>query len=176
MAIVADSSGTVDGNEYIDIKDFAKDTVAAFADRNLFENGGTASFAQFSHYVDPGETFSSQQGFDDHVDSLSRISGSTAIALGIAEGRRLLANAPGAIASFMVVMTDGRNDDWYGDPKVGPLLVVGICANGVRKASLTPRARIETEMARRPAISGFIATPPVLCSPSHHPFLRAGRE
>lgn len=170
MAIVADSSGTVKGNDYDDSKQFAKDTVAAFADRNLFKNGGTASFAQFSHYVDPGETFSSQQDFDDHIDSKSRLSGSSAIALGIAEGRRMLANAPGAIASFMVVITDGKNDDWYGDPKVGPLLVVGICANGVRTTPLAPRARFKTEMTQRPAISGLIATPLVLyaLSPSAH--------
>eukprot|EP00752_Nemacystus_decipiens_P018573 g16652.t1 len=111
LAIIVDASGTVDDLELADSIDFAKATVAAFAEQNLFENGGTASYAQFASSAQEGATFTSQLDFDNHVDTLNRISGGTRIDLGVAEGRRLLAAAPEATASFMVVITDGDGGD-----------------------------------------------------------------
>jgi len=114
VAIIVDASSSVDDTELDQSIAFAKDTVAAFADQSLFENGGTASYAQFASVASPGETFTSQLDFDNHVDTLPRIEGGTRIDLGVAEGRRLLAAAPEATASFMVVITDGSG----GDPTV----------------------------------------------------------
>ena len=122
--------------------------MAAFADLNLFENGGTASYAQFA-WSASGSTFTSQSDFDNHVDTFERIGGFTRIDLGIAEGRRLLADAPEATASFMVVITDGNG----GDPSVrfGRAtwsFVCGACARSSARPVRPPLSSIHTGMIR----------------------------
>ncbi|CAM9935183.1 unnamed protein product [Scytosiphon promiscuus] len=114
VAIVLDGSGSISSDNFNLSQAFAKDTVAAFADENLFDNGGTASFTQFSSFATPGGTFSSQGDFDAFVDAELQLSGGTDIPSGIARGSELLAAAPNASASFMVVLTDGVG----GDPTV----------------------------------------------------------
>lgn len=117
MVVVVDGSGSILGdsqededNDWLASKNFAKDTVAAFADENLFVNGGTASFVQFAGSVNPGGTFSSQADFDAFVDAEEQMGTSTAIPLGIDAGQELLDAAPEASTSFMVVTTDGRSN------------------------------------------------------------------
>lgn len=123
MVVVVDGSGSIAGdsqsededNDWLASKNFAKDTVAAFADENLFVNGGTASFVQFSRSVNPGGPFSSQADFDAFVDAEGQLGSSTRIPLGIVEGQELLDAAPEASMSFMVVTTDGRSTPVTGD-------------------------------------------------------------
>ena len=50
-------------------KNFAKQTVAAFADKNLFVNGGEASYVQYSNNVVSSATFNSVEDFDEFVDA-----------------------------------------------------------------------------------------------------------
>lgn len=114
VVVVVDGSGSIPGdsqddenNDWLASKNFAKDTVAAFADENLFVNGGTASFVQFAGSVNPGGTFSSQADFDAFVDAEEQMGTSTSISLGIDAGQELLDAAPEASTSFMVVTTDG---------------------------------------------------------------------
>ncbi|CAN0402423.1 unnamed protein product, partial [Pylaiella littoralis] len=78
VVVVIDGSGSIRGdsqdededNDWLASKNFAKDTVAAFADENLFVNGGTASYVQFAAAdVHTGGPFSSQADFDAFVDA-----------------------------------------------------------------------------------------------------------
>ncbi|CAM9665240.1 unnamed protein product, partial [Scytosiphon promiscuus] len=88
LAVIVDSSDSVnDKRERNQSIEFAKDTVSAFADLNLFENGGTASFAQFSNSVSDGRTFTSQDEFNTFVDNTPRLNGGTRINKGIGRGR-----------------------------------------------------------------------------------------
>eukprot|EP00903_Cladosiphon_okamuranus_P005787 g5734.t1 len=121
VVIVVDGSGSIGGdskddaeNDWLASKNFAKDTVAAFADENLFVNGGTASFVQFSGSANPGGTFSSQADFDAFVDAEEQLGSSTVISSGINAGQELLNAAPEASASFMVVTTDGQGGEVLG--------------------------------------------------------------
>lgn len=66
--MVLDGSGSIASADWLLEKDFAKNTVAAFANRNLFDNGGTASYVQFSSSVESFGTFPSQSEFDAFVD------------------------------------------------------------------------------------------------------------
>ncbi|CAM9502767.1 unnamed protein product, partial [Hapterophycus canaliculatus] len=111
VVFVLDGSTSISENNFILSKNFAKDTVAIFADQNLFENGGTASFTQFSDEASLGDTFSSQEDFDAYVDAEAQINAGTAIFTGIARGRELLAAAPNTRTSFMIVLTDGNGGD-----------------------------------------------------------------
>lgn len=110
MAVVIDGSESIGVDNFEVAKEFAKDTVAAFADKNLFENGGTASFVQFSDSAESGGPFFSQEAYDYYVDRQEHINGSTDIASGIEAGRERLALAPEATVAFMVIMTDGNGD------------------------------------------------------------------
>ncbi|CAN0446571.1 unnamed protein product, partial [Hapterophycus canaliculatus] len=114
VAIVLDGSGSIGATDFDLSKSFAKDTVVAFADQNLFDNGGTASFTQFSFAANAGGTFSSQEDFDAYVDDELQIGSGTVISAGIARGRELLTAAPNTSTSFMIVLTDGNG----GDPTV----------------------------------------------------------
>lgn len=114
MVVVVDGSSSIAGdsqeeedNDWLASKNFAKDTVAAFADENLFVNDGTASFVQFASRANPGGTFSSQADFDAFVDAEEQKRSGTNIASGIVAGQALLDAAPEAPTSFMVVTTDG---------------------------------------------------------------------
>lgn len=111
MAVVVDGSGSITADNFLLSKDFAKNTVAAFAEENLFVNGGTASFVQFSSSANPGGTFSSQADFDAFVDAEEQISSGTNIANGIIAGQELLNAAADTSTSFMVVTTDGVGGD-----------------------------------------------------------------
>lgn len=131
LAIIIDGSGSVQSSNFDLSKEFAKDTVEAFALENLFVNGGTASFSQFALDVTDGGTFGSQADFDAAVDAEDYLDGSwTNIAAGVAKGRELLAAAPPATASFMIVMTDGDFNnpglDSLSDPTVGHDLGCGM--------------------------------------------------
>ncbi|CAN0434186.1 unnamed protein product, partial [Hapterophycus canaliculatus] len=104
-----DDSGSVDDSERQFAIQFAKDTVSAFASLNLFDNGGTASFAQFAVSASEGSTFTSQEAFDDYVDAAPRLTdySATNVIGGIAKGRALLDSSSPGNTSFMVVITDG---------------------------------------------------------------------
>lgn len=109
--MVLDASSSIKNESGIDEwaleVEFAKDVVAAFAERNLFENGGTASYVQFSNSAMNPATLTSKVDFDTYVDETPRgLSSGTDIADGIAAGRELL-NASPSSAAFMVVVTDG---------------------------------------------------------------------
>ena len=109
LAIILDGSGSINSKEFTLEQGFAEDTVAAFAARNLFENGGEASYVQYSSKLVSSGTFSSAQEFMvfSAADVQSRRGTNTAV--GINEGRKLLGNNP-ASASFMIVITDGRSN------------------------------------------------------------------
>lgn len=123
MAVVIDGSGSIGAGDFLLALDFAKDTVAAFADKQLFENGGTASFVQFDRSVGSGGPFSSLEDFNSFVDAQDQRGRGTNIPRGIAEGQRLLDAAPETKRSFMVVMTDGTIETG-GDPTVSSSSVV----------------------------------------------------
>ncbi|CAM9466023.1 unnamed protein product, partial [Sphacelaria rigidula] len=100
-------------------KDFAKNVVEAFANRNLFANGGTASYVQFSGSANSEFTTTSETEFNDIVDVDTQkwgLFGGTNIEAGIAAGRALLAGNL-ASANFMVVITDGEAT-FGGDPTI----------------------------------------------------------
>eukprot|EP00904_Undaria_pinnatifida_P002780 jgi/Undpi1/12502/HiC_scaffold_5.g02173.m1 len=92
LALVLDGSGSVSSSEFLSEQQFAVDTVAAFAARNLFDNGGMASYVQYSTFLIWSGT---GQGTNTHI--------------GINEGTALL-TATDATASFMIVITDGQTD------------------------------------------------------------------
>ncbi|CAN0284302.1 unnamed protein product, partial [Ectocarpus sp. 12 AP-2014] len=107
VAVIIDASGSVGTADWELSKEFAKNTVASFADQNLFTNGGSASFAQFSSDASEGGTFYSLEDFNAFVDADTKYSGGTDIIAGIAKGRELLSASP-TTTSFMIVTTDGE--------------------------------------------------------------------
>lgn len=115
LAIVLDGSFSLDPAEIALEEAFAKNVVAAFAERNLFENGGIASYAEYSILVAPGThifaagTFLSAQDFNDYVDFDGQSGGGTTTSIGIDESREVLA-ANSASASFMIVITGGQSE------------------------------------------------------------------
>lgn len=119
LAVVLDASGSINNDTGIDEwgleKEFAKNTIAAFASRNLFENGGTASYVQFSDDANFPATFTSEAGFDAYIDATIQVEGDTNIVAGIAAGRELLNTSPSS-AAFMIVVTDGDVTGGYDDP------------------------------------------------------------
>lgn len=115
LAIILDGSFSLSPANITLEQGFAKDVVAAFAERNIFENGGTASYVQYSIRVAPGThlfgsgTFLSADDFNDFVDFEGQPGGRTTNSIGIDEGREFLAANPGS-ASFMIVITGGRSE------------------------------------------------------------------
>ena len=82
VVLVVDSSLSIVESDWILEQQFAKDTVAAFASRNIFDNGGTASYVQFSSSTSDEGTFNSTESFDEHVDSVIQYEWYTNIAGG----------------------------------------------------------------------------------------------
>ena len=109
LAIILDGSDSVVPTEFAMEQEFAKSTVAAFAARNLFENGGIASYVQYSDYLVSSATFTSAQDFIDFAAADGKDGGGTTTSIGIIQGRYLLGNKP-ASASIMIVITGGRSD------------------------------------------------------------------
>lgn len=116
MAVIIDGSGSVSSVEEELEKEFAKSAVASFASRNLFTNGGMASYASFATIASEGGTFGSSAEFDEFVDTALTASGDTNIEAGLIKGRELL-NADSATASFLILITDG-GWNFGNDPKV----------------------------------------------------------
>ncbi|CAN0372348.1 unnamed protein product, partial [Scytosiphon promiscuus] len=112
LALVLDGSGSVSPSEFLLEKDFAEDTVAAFAARNLFDNGGMASYVQYSSTLTSSGTFGSEKEFNAFVDADKQSKGGTATSIGINEGARLLSINP-ADANIMIVITDGRSSNIF---------------------------------------------------------------
>ena len=108
LALVLDGSGSISASEFAEEQDFAKDAVNAFANRNLFDNGGTASYVQYSSALVSSDSFGSAQLFNAFVDNDVQASAGTTTSVGIDEGTRLLGVNP-ATASFMIVITDGQS-------------------------------------------------------------------
>lgn len=79
---MVDGSGSVSTNDFTQAQQFAKDTVAAFSGRSLFENGGTASYVQFSSAPLDMGTFFSEEDFNAHVDLVTQYNGSTDVVNG----------------------------------------------------------------------------------------------
>lgn len=117
VAVIIDGSGSVSSAEEELEKDFAKSAVASFASRNLFTNGGMASYASFATTASEGGTFGSSAEFDEFVDTAPTASGGTNIEAGLIKGRELLNADFSATASFLIIITDGG---WTNgnDPKV----------------------------------------------------------
>ena len=109
LAVILDGSSSINSTEFALEQGFAKDIVAAFAERNLFDNGGTASYVQFSGSLISSETFSTAQDFNDFADADAQAESGTVTSFGIKEGTRLLGLNP-ASASFMIVITDGQSN------------------------------------------------------------------
>lgn len=108
LAVIDTSSSGFIDSDWLQKKEFVKDIAASFAERNLFDNGGTASYVQFNGTEYTSGTFSSTQRYDAFVDgTLSATTGDANVAAGIAKGRQLLNAVPSA-ASFMIVVTDGK--------------------------------------------------------------------
>lgn len=128
VALVLDGSGSINSTNWVLEKRFAKDVVAAFAERNLFENGGTASYVQFDWSLESSGTFYSLESFNSFVDGDVQGKFGTTISIGIAEGRRLL-NANDSSASFMIVITDGN--DTSSDPSAAPAEADTARADGI---------------------------------------------
>ena len=79
---MVDGSDSIRDEDWIKEQNFAKDAVAAFARRNIFDNGGSASYVQFSSLPLDMGTFYSEEDFDAHVDSLDQFKGGTDIVNG----------------------------------------------------------------------------------------------
>lgn len=101
-----ESSNSIYWSEWRKEKEFAKSIVIAFSERNLFENGGTASYVQFSSSVISSASFTTLEDFIDFVDEDEHGSGGTNIDVGMAEANKLLAENP-STATYMFVITDG---------------------------------------------------------------------
>ncbi|CAN0192595.1 unnamed protein product [Ectocarpus sp. 6 AP-2014] len=119
VAVIIDTSGSIfdiDGAFLLE-KEFAKNVAASFAAKNLFTNGGTASYASFSDAASDGGTFGSEAEFNEFVDNAPWEKGYTNIEAGLSKGRELLANGTSTQTSFLVLITDG---DWTrgGDPQI----------------------------------------------------------
>lgn len=150
MAVVTDSSASVDSVELELEKDFAKSAVASFASRNLFTNGGTASYASFATLASEGGTFASATEFEDFVDSDPRVAGSgTNIEAGLSKGRELLNADSSATASFLILITDG---DWNvgADPQVNTHEVLYAGATRNNKGLIYAEERIESHLTALP--------------------------
>lgn len=107
LAVVLDASGSISSTEWELEKNFAKDVISEFESKNLFANGGSASYVQFSSGVSSFGTFDSSAAYEDYVDADSKILGGTNIEAGIMKGRELL-NASPSTAAIMIVITDGE--------------------------------------------------------------------
>ncbi len=103
--MVDGSNGTLPA-EFDLQKSFAQGAAALFAEKNLFENGGTASYVQAGDAVVSDGTFTSQEAFDTFVADDEFSQGSTFNANeGISKAQELLSASP-SVASFMIVVTD----------------------------------------------------------------------
>lgn len=72
VVVVVDGSGSILADDWILQQQFAKDTVEAFARRNIFANGGTASYVQFGDSTYDEGTFDSAETFNAHVDAVNQ--------------------------------------------------------------------------------------------------------
>ena len=108
LVLVLDGSSSVLPSDFALEQGFAMDAVAAFADRNLFDNGGMASYVQYAKHLASSASFDSPQDFNEFVGTDMQARGGTTTSIGIKEGTRLLGDNP-ASASFMIVITDGKS-------------------------------------------------------------------
>jgi len=92
-------------------KDFAKSITPALGDRNLFINGGSASYVQSAHSASDTSsgTFHSLEEFESHVDAVNVVTGRTSIDEGIKQARSLLTAAPPALAAFIIIIVYDGN-------------------------------------------------------------------
>ena len=79
VAVVVDASTSIGGSDWELEQQFAINTVGAFAERDIFVNGGTASYVQFSSSVSFSGTFTSNESFVNYVNTVGRVSGGTDI-------------------------------------------------------------------------------------------------
>eukprot|EP00752_Nemacystus_decipiens_P006426 g5789.t1 len=114
VVLVVDGSPSVEPEEFVLAQEFAKDTVEAFGRRNIFENGGTASYVQFSGSTSYEGTFDSPESFNAHVDTVIQTGSGTDIAEGLLVGVELL-KANASSFGFVVLVTDGEANSG-GDP------------------------------------------------------------
>eukprot|EP00903_Cladosiphon_okamuranus_P012576 g11773.t1 len=114
VVLVVDGSPSVEPDEFLLAQQFAEDTVEAFGRRNIFANGGTASYVQFSGYPTYEGTFDSPESFNAHIDTVIQTGFGTDIVDGLVAGYELL-NANASSFSFMVLVTDGEHNG-FGDP------------------------------------------------------------
>ncbi|CAM9945666.1 unnamed protein product [Ascophyllum nodosum] len=128
LAVVLDGSDSVGSANFLVQREFAKNIIAAFAERNLFANGGTASYVQYSSFVDASDTgtFFSLKDFNNFVDNNQFNGGGTDdIDGGITAARYLLNAAPPASVAIMIVLTVGIN------------IIIGTAADDSRADGIT---------------------------------------
>lgn len=151
LALVLTGSGGISTSDFLLEQGFAMDAVSAFADRNLFDNGGAASYVQYSSRVAASDTFDTAQDFNDFVAADRKAGRGTVTSAGIDEGTRLLAVNP-ASASFMVVITDSRSNSILAtkqaadDARAAGIIVFAVGVGG--SVSLWPWARGNFECCR----------------------------
>ncbi|CAN0405319.1 unnamed protein product, partial [Ectocarpus sp. 8 AP-2014] len=119
VAVIIDASRSIfdiDGAFLLE-KEFAKNVTASFAAKNLFTNGGTASYASFSDDASDGGTFGSEAEFNEFVDNAPWEEGNTNIEAGLSKGRELLANGTSTRTSFLILITDGDGNRG-GNPQI----------------------------------------------------------
>eukprot|EP00904_Undaria_pinnatifida_P009086 jgi/Undpi1/5307/HiC_scaffold_2.g00588.m1 len=94
LALIVDGSQSIEADDFVLEKNFTKQTVAAFAEKNLFVNGGEASYVQYSSSVVTSATFNSVADFNEFVDADPQARSSTRTAEGIEEGTEVLLTNP----------------------------------------------------------------------------------
>lgn len=108
VAVVVDGSGSIVAADWETEKEFAKKIVDTFDKQGIFENGGSASYVQFSSGLISWNTATSVQDFNHFVDGDIQAIGSTYASSGIEKAQELL-DADTASAKYMVVVTDGQS-------------------------------------------------------------------
>eukprot|EP00903_Cladosiphon_okamuranus_P014706 g13628.t1 len=121
IVIAVDGSKSIDPDDWILEQQFAKDTVGAFAKRNIFENGGTASYVQFGDSTYDEGTFDSVETFNSHVDAVNQSYYQPGGRLGTRIGASLsvcaaLMNANDSSFGFVILVTDGESFPASDDP------------------------------------------------------------
>lgn len=105
---MVDGSGSVSPANWEIEQRFTKKAAAVFAERNLFKNGGTATYVKVGWRAEHEGTFTSLEDFEAHVDADTRTAEGTNIGDAM-HSARLRLNANPSTANFMIVLTDGNN-------------------------------------------------------------------
>lgn len=110
LVLVLDESGSIDGTEWGQLKDFAKSVVNGVAAHGLFTNGGRIGVVGFANGVTP--PVSALSGDKDAVlnaiDTNPKQDTGTCIACGLAEANAVMGPDDPARNQLAIVITDGE--------------------------------------------------------------------